>query len=47
LTIVVICAVAARKSGDAQNVYEQFSKLVQSGRAAEQIQAVLQNILSG
>jgi hypothetical protein len=39
--------VGPRKSGDVQDVYEQFSKLLQSGRVAEQIQAVLQNILSG
>jgi mRNA-degrading endonuclease RelE of RelBE toxin-antitoxin system len=43
--LVVICAVGPRKSGDMQDVYEQFSKLVHSGRVAAQIQAVLQNIL--
>jgi mRNA interferase RelE/StbE len=43
--LVVICTVGPRKSGDVQDVYEQFSKLVQSGRIAAQIQAVLQNIL--
>jgi mRNA-degrading endonuclease RelE of RelBE toxin-antitoxin system len=43
--LVVICAVGPRKSGDVQDVYEQFSKLVHSGRVAAQIQAVLQNIL--
>jgi hypothetical protein len=32
------------KGGDVQDVYERFSKLVQSGRMAAQIQAVLQNI---
>ena len=45
--LVVICAVGPRKSGDVQDVYEQFSKLVQSGRVAAQIQAVLKNILKG
>jgi mRNA-degrading endonuclease RelE of RelBE toxin-antitoxin system len=45
--LVVICAVGPRKRGDVQDVYEQFSKLVQSGRVAAQIQAVLQNILKG
>jgi mRNA-degrading endonuclease RelE of RelBE toxin-antitoxin system len=43
--LVVICAVGPRKSGDVQDVYEQFSKLVQSGRVAAQIQTVLQSIL--
>jgi hypothetical protein len=45
--LVVICAVGLRKSGDAQDVYAQFSKLEQAGRVAAQIQAVLQNILKG
>jgi len=43
--LVVICAVGARESGDVEDVYAQFNKLVQSGRVAAQIQAVLQNIL--
>jgi mRNA-degrading endonuclease RelE of RelBE toxin-antitoxin system len=43
--LVVICAVGSRKSGDVEDVYAQFNKLVQSGRIAAQIQAVLQNIL--
>jgi len=43
--LVVFCAVGPRKSGDVQDVYQQFSKLMQSGRIAAQIQAVLQNIL--
>jgi mRNA-degrading endonuclease RelE of RelBE toxin-antitoxin system len=45
--LVVICAVGPRKSGDVQDVYEQLNKVVQSGRVAAQIQAVLQNILKG
>ena len=43
--LVVICAVGPRKSGDVQDVYEQLEKLVQFGRIAAQIQAVLLNIL--
>jgi mRNA-degrading endonuclease RelE of RelBE toxin-antitoxin system len=43
--LVVICAVGPRKSGDVQDVYHQLGKLVQSGRLAEQIQAVLKSIL--
>jgi mRNA-degrading endonuclease RelE of RelBE toxin-antitoxin system len=42
--LAVICAVGPRKSGDVQDVYEQFTKLVQTCRIAAQIQAVLQNI---
>jgi mRNA-degrading endonuclease RelE of RelBE toxin-antitoxin system len=45
--LIVICAVGPRKSGDVQDVYDQFNKIVQSGRVAAQIQAVLQNILKG
>ena len=45
--LVVICAVGPRKIGDVQDVYDQFSKIVQSGRVAAQIQGVLQNILKG
>ena len=45
--LVVICAVGPRKSGHVQDIYEQFNKLVQSGRVAVQIQGVLQNILKG
>jgi len=44
-SLVVICAVGSRKSGDLEDVYVQFNKLVLSGRIAAQIQAVLQNIL--
>lgn len=41
---VVICAIRPRKSRDMHDVYQQFGKLVQSGRIAAQIQAVLENI---
>jgi mRNA-degrading endonuclease RelE of RelBE toxin-antitoxin system len=43
--LVVVCAVGPRKSGDVQDVYNQLGKLAQSGRLAEQIQAVLKSIL--
>jgi hypothetical protein len=43
--LVVVGAVGPRRSSDVQDVYEQFSKLVQAGRVAAQIQAVLQDIL--
>jgi hypothetical protein len=35
------------KSGNVQDVYEQFTKFVQSGLIAAQLQDVLQNILKG
>ena len=43
--LVVICAVGPRKSGDAQDIYNQLSKLIHSGRLATQIQAVLESLL--
>jgi mRNA-degrading endonuclease RelE of RelBE toxin-antitoxin system len=43
--LVMICAVGPRKSDDVHNVYNQLGKLVQSGRLAAQIQAVLKSIL--
>jgi mRNA-degrading endonuclease RelE of RelBE toxin-antitoxin system len=43
--LVVICAVDPRKGGDVQDVYNQLGKLAQSGRLAEQVQAVLKRIL--
>jgi mRNA-degrading endonuclease RelE of RelBE toxin-antitoxin system len=45
--LAVICASGPRKSGDVQDVYEQFSKLARSGRVVAQVEAVLQNILKG
>jgi mRNA-degrading endonuclease RelE of RelBE toxin-antitoxin system len=45
--LVVACAVGPRKSGDVQDVYRQLTKLVQSGRLAAQVQAVLENVLKG
>jgi mRNA-degrading endonuclease RelE of RelBE toxin-antitoxin system len=43
--LVVICAVGPRKRGDVQDVYNQLSKLILSGRLASQIQAVLHTVL--
>ena len=39
--LVVICAVGARKQGDAADVYEQFQALAQTGKVAQQIAEVL------
>jgi mRNA-degrading endonuclease RelE of RelBE toxin-antitoxin system len=39
--LVVICAVGPRKQGDAEDVYEQFQALAQTGKVAQQIAEVL------
>jgi mRNA-degrading endonuclease RelE of RelBE toxin-antitoxin system len=39
--LVVVCAVGPRKRGDAQDVYEQFQALAQTGKVAQQIAEVL------
>lgn len=43
--LVLICAVGSRKGGDAQDIYNQLSKVVQSGRLAAQVRGVLQGFL--
>jgi mRNA-degrading endonuclease RelE of RelBE toxin-antitoxin system len=43
--LVVICAVGSRKSGDIQDVYNQLTRVVESGRLAAQLQSVLHSIL--
>jgi mRNA-degrading endonuclease RelE of RelBE toxin-antitoxin system len=39
--LVVICAVGPRKQGDAEDVYEQFQALAQTGKVAQQVAEVL------
>jgi mRNA-degrading endonuclease RelE of RelBE toxin-antitoxin system len=39
--LVVVCAVGPRKQGDAEDVYEQFQALAQTGKVAQQIAEVL------
>jgi mRNA-degrading endonuclease RelE of RelBE toxin-antitoxin system len=39
--LVLICAVGPRKQGDAEDVYEQFKALAQTGQVARQIAEVL------
>jgi mRNA-degrading endonuclease RelE of RelBE toxin-antitoxin system len=41
---VVICAVGPRKQGDAEDVYEQFQALAQTGKVAQQIADVLSSL---
>ena len=43
---VVICSVGPRKQGDAEDVYNQFEKVVEAGRVAEQLRTVLSTIIS-
>ena len=45
--LVVICAVGARKQGDAADVYEQFQVLAQTGKVAQQIADVLGSLAPG
>jgi mRNA-degrading endonuclease RelE of RelBE toxin-antitoxin system len=42
--LVVICAVGPRKRGDAEDVYEQFQALAQTGKVAQQIADVLSSL---
>jgi mRNA-degrading endonuclease RelE of RelBE toxin-antitoxin system len=42
---VAVCAVGPRKRGDAEDIYKQLEAVVQSGRLAAQVAAVLGNIL--
>ena len=45
LGFVVICSVGVRKQGDAQDIYRQLESLAMTGRLAEQLAAVLRNLL--
>ena len=42
--LVVVCAVGPRKQGDAQDIYKQLGKVVESGRLAQQMRVVLERI---
>ena len=41
LHLVVVCSVGPRKSGDAEDVYNQLAPLIEAGRLAAQITATL------
>lgn len=43
--VVVVCSVGARKQGDAEDIYRQLEYVAKTGRLAEQLAAVLRNLL--
>ena len=43
--VVVICAVGTRKQGDAEDIYRQLESVAKTGRLAEQLAAVLKNLI--
>jgi len=43
--VAVICSVGARKQGDAEDIYGQLESVAKTGRLAEQLAAVLRNLL--
>ena len=43
--VVVVCAVGARKEGDAEDIYRQLESVAKTGRLAEQLASVLRNLL--
>jgi hypothetical protein len=43
--VVVVCAVGIRKHGDAADIYRQLESVVKTGRLAEQLAAVIKNLL--
>ena len=43
--VVVVCSVGVRKQGDAEDIYRQLESLAKTGRLAEQLAAVLRNLL--
>lgn len=43
--VVVACSVGVRKQGDAEDIYRQLESVAKTGRLAEQLAAVLRNLL--
>lgn len=43
--VVVVCSVGVRKQGDAEDIYRQLESVAKTGRLAEQMAAVLRNLL--
>jgi len=43
--VVVVCAVGVRKQGDAEDIYRQLEAAARTGRLAEQLAAVVRNLL--
>ena len=44
--VVVVCSVGVRKQGDAEDIYKQLESVAKTGRLAEQLAAVLRNLLA-
>ena len=44
-SLVVVCAVGVRKSGDAEDIYRQLESVARTGRLAEHLAGVLKNLL--
>jgi mRNA-degrading endonuclease RelE of RelBE toxin-antitoxin system len=43
--IALVCAVGPRKSGDAEDVYEQLKSVAAAGRLAEQVASALKHLV--
>ena len=43
--VVVVCAAGVRKQGDAEDIYRQLESVAKTGRLAEQLALVLNNLL--
>ncbi len=43
--VVVVCAVGVRKQGDTEDIYRQLESVAKTGRLAEQVAAVIRNLL--
>ncbi len=43
--VVAVCSVGVRKQGDAEDIYRQLEAIAKTGRLAEQLAAVLRNLL--
>jgi mRNA-degrading endonuclease RelE of RelBE toxin-antitoxin system len=43
--VVAVCAVGIRKHGDAEDIYRQLESVSKTGRLAEQLAAVIKNLL--
>jgi len=43
--VVAVCAVGVRKQGDAQDIYRQLEAVAKTGRLADQLASVLENLV--
>jgi mRNA-degrading endonuclease RelE of RelBE toxin-antitoxin system len=44
--VVAVCAVGVRKHGDVEDIYRQLESVAKTGRLAEQLAAVIKNLVS-